>query len=80
MDQKIREVLRENGRLMIDVDTLNGESDLYEAGMNSHASVNVMLALENEFNIEFPDRLLSRAVFSSIASIREALIELGVEE
>ena len=31
--------------------------------MSSLASVNVMLALEGEFNIEFPDQMLNRSVF-----------------
>jgi acyl carrier protein len=44
--------------------------------MTSHASVNVMLALEDAFDIEFPDRMLTRSVFESIASIRAALTEL----
>ena len=52
------------------------EADLYEAGMTSHASVNVMLALEGEFDIEFPDHMLKRSVFDSIASISAALSEL----
>ena len=44
--------------------------------MSSQASVNVMLGLEDAFDIEFPDRMLTRAVFESIASIRAALTEL----
>ena len=36
------------------------DADLYEAGMTSHASVNVMLALEDAFDVEFPDRMLKR--------------------
>ena len=45
--------------------------------MTSHANcVNVMLALEDAFDIEFPDRMLKRSVFESISSIREALSEL----
>jgi acyl carrier protein len=44
--------------------------------MTSHASVNVMLALEGEFDIEFPDHMLKRNVFNSIRSIRSALSEL----
>jgi acyl carrier protein len=44
--------------------------------MTSHASVNVMLALEGEFDIEFPDAMLTRAVFSSIAAIRTAVDSL----
>jgi len=39
----------------------------------------VMLALEDHFDIEFPDRMLTRAVFESIASIEAALIELRSE-
>ena len=45
--------------------------------MTSHASVNVMLALEGAFDVEFPDHMLERTVFSSIASIRQALSELS---
>lgn len=52
------------------------DADLYQAGMTSHASVNVMLALEGEFDVEFPDHMLKRNVFNSIASINAALEEL----
>ena len=45
--------------------------------MTSHASVNVMLALEGEFDIEFPDHLLTRAVFASIGAIQAAVDELA---
>lgn len=38
--------------------------------MFSHSTVSIMLALEDEFDIEFPARLLRRSVFSSIASMR----------
>jgi acyl carrier protein len=58
------------------VDTLDDEQNLYDAGMSSHSTVNVMLALEDEFDVEFPARLLRRSIFSSVASIRNALDEL----
>ena len=76
MNEKIRAILKENARLPIDVDTLSDDSNLYDAGMSSHASVNVMLALEDEFEVEFPARFLRRSVFSSIANIAQALNEL----
>ena len=47
--------------------------------MTSHASVNLMLALENEFDVEFPDRMLRRGVFESVSSIKAALEELTSE-
>jgi acyl carrier protein len=73
---EIRQIITQHGRLPVDVQTLSDDADLYEAGMTSHASVNVMLALEGEFDIEFPDRMLKRSVFQSIASINAALEEL----
>ncbi len=57
--------------------TIDAESDLFAAGMTSHASVNVMLALEDELDIEFPERLLKKSTFSSIASILDALDQLA---
>ncbi len=72
----IRAILREHGRLASDAGALLDETDLYQAGMTSHASVNVMLALEGKFDVEFPDRMLKRSVFESIAAIRAAIEEL----
>lgn len=72
----IRRILEEHGRLSKDPASLAPNADLYEAGMTSHASVNVMLALEGEFDIEFPDHMLKRTVFESIAAIRAAVGEL----
>ena len=60
----------------MDASSLADDADLYQAGMTSHASVNVMLALEGAFDVEFPDRMLRRGVFESIAAIRAALQEL----
>jgi len=73
---KIRSILKEHGRLSRDIEALPPEADLYQAGMTSHASVNVMLALEGEFDVEFPDHMLKRNVFNTIASIHAALDEL----
>jgi len=76
MNEEIRQIIAAHGRLSIDVAALAPDADLYHAGMTSHASVNVMLALEDHFDIEFPDRMLKRSVFESIAAIERALVEL----
>lgn len=76
----IRKVIGDQGRLPVDVATLSADADLYEAGMTSHASVNVMLGLEDAFDVEFPDRMLKRDVFESIAAIEAAVSELQQEE
>ena len=72
----IRDILREHGRLAEDVASLSDQSDLFEAGLTSHASVNLMLALEEHFQIEFSERMLQRRTFATIASIRSCLDEL----
>ncbi len=74
--ERIRRILKEHGRLSADATTLADDADLYQAGMTSHASVNVMLALEGEFDVEFPDQMLRRDVFESVAAIRAAVSQL----
>jgi acyl carrier protein len=76
MDEKIRTILTEHGRFPVDVSTLGDSDDLFDAGMTSHASVNVMLALEEEFDFEFPEVMLRKSTFESVDAIRAALVEL----
>jgi acyl carrier protein len=73
---KIRQIVKSHAHLGVDLDSLKDSSDLYEAGMTSHSSVVLMLALENEFGVEFPSSLLSRSVFESIDSIATAVEDL----
>jgi acyl carrier protein len=79
MKERIRQVIKEHGRLAVDPDTLADDADLYQAGMTSHASVNVMIALEDTFDVEFLDSMLKRSVFESVDSIANALAEVGAE-
>lgn len=74
----IRGLLLEHAKISVDAKTVDSEDDLYAAGLTSHASVNVMLALEDAFDIEFPDRLLRKATFSSVRAIADAVREVNV--
>jgi len=76
MLEDIRAIVKEHARLSVDVVGLAEDADLYQAGLTSHASVNLMLALEDKFGVEFPDRMLRRGVFGSLASIKAAIEEL----
>jgi len=71
----IREVLTQHGRFP--VENLSEGDDLYNAGLTSLATVAVMLALEDKFNVEFPDSLIGRRTFKSIDSIAEAITKLA---
>jgi len=76
---EIRQIIEDHARLSVDAATLAETANLYAIGMSSHASVNVMLALEDHFDVEFPDRMLKRSVFESIESIAGAIVELQSE-
>lgn len=73
MRDRLRQILQEHGRLATDVGELADDSDLYQAGLTSHATVTLMLAIEDDFDIEFPERLLRRRTFESIAALAEAV-------
>ncbi|HEX4165883.1 MAG TPA: acyl carrier protein [Bryobacteraceae bacterium] len=77
MKERIRRIIRENARVPLNAASLDDSTDLYNAGMTSHASVVLMLALENEFDLEFPPALLSRSVFESVDSIAAAIAGLA---
>ncbi len=71
---KIRAVLVAHAALPAGVaETLDDDTDLFQAGMASFASVNVMLGLEDAFDIEFPDSMLTRDIFRSVDSIAIAV-------
>jgi acyl carrier protein len=74
--EQIRPIVAEHARLRVDVDQLSDDSDLYEAGLTSLSTVNLMLALEEHFDCEFSDRMLGRKTFASIRSLSEAITEL----
>jgi acyl carrier protein len=80
LQARVRAVFRATEFLQADIDGIADDADLYAAGLNSHATVNLMLALEEAFDVELPDRLLRRRTFSSIDAIAEALAEVGVKE
>lgn len=78
---QIRAILAEHGRLLVDVATLADEADLYQAGLTSLATVNLMLALEERFDVEFTDKMLGRKTFGTIAALNDAIASLkGAQE
>jgi acyl carrier protein len=79
LNAQIRQVLADHARLPVDINAVADHADLFQAGMTSHASVNVMLALEDSFDIEFPDSMLKRSVFESIGAIDAAISQITVK-
>lgn len=76
MQDQIREVLAAHGRMAVDPREVDDQADLYQLGMTSHASVDVMLALEDAFDIEFPEEVLTKSTFESVRNIEQAIESL----
>jgi acyl carrier protein len=74
--EKVRLILSKHARLAASAEQIETTTDLYNVGLTSLATVALMLALEEEFDIEFPDNMLSRNTFGSIESIVDAVQRL----
>jgi acyl carrier protein len=59
---------------MPDLD-LEPDTDLWDAGITSVQIVRVMIAVEDEFEIELPEQVLNRATFSTVQSIAQVVRE-----
>ena len=74
--EEIRSIVALNGRLPVEIATIGDGEDLFHKGMTSTASVSVMLALQARFGFEFPDSMLRRSTFESVAAMQAAVVEL----
>ncbi|MDD4866668.1 MAG: acyl carrier protein [Mycobacterium sp.] len=73
MQERIRDILAEHGHMAVDPHEVGDHADLYELGMTSTASVNVMLALEDVFGVEFPDEALRKSTFACVRNIEQVV-------
>ena len=77
VQDRVRRVIEVNLPLLRNAGSLDASADLYSAGMSSLSSVNLMLALENEFDLEFPPDVLNRSAFQSIDAITKSVERLS---
>jgi acyl carrier protein len=80
MNNALREIFAKQGRMAQALEGLGDDADLFAAGLDSLAIVNVMLAVEDHFDVEIPDEYLNRATFSSIAALATVLHKLQAEQ
>lgn len=69
MEDKIREILSENATLEVPVENIGLEDDLFKIGLDSINSIQVIVAIESVFDIEFEDEDLVDDNVRSIRSI-----------
>ncbi|MCP2351253.1 acyl carrier protein [Nonomuraea roseoviolacea] len=80
VERRLRELLARRSVLPGVIESVDAGADLWELGMESLAMVGVMVAVEDEFGVEFPDELLTRDTFRSLAVITDAVVSLTREE
>ena len=73
IENQVRDVLAAHGRMAVDPQQVDDQADLYKLGLTSHASVDVMLALEDAFDIEFPEEVLKKSTFESVHNISQII-------
>jgi acyl carrier protein len=72
IQDRVRQLLKEQGT--VQTGGLTDATDLYAAGLTSLATVDLMMAIEQAFDLVLPDEALHRRTFASIGSIA-AVIE-----
>jgi len=72
----IRTILKHVAHLEAAIDSIGDGDDLYEAGLSSLDTIQLMLAIERQFNIEIPDEMLNRNLFRSIDALADTIATL----
>lgn len=72
----IRDIVIKHARIPAASAALTAEADLYALGLSSMTTVHLMVALEDQFEVEFPDRMLGRKTFQSLQAMADAVEEL----
>jgi acyl carrier protein len=77
--ETIRAVLATHSRIRAPMAEIGNDANLFTAGMTSLASVDVILALEEAFEIEFADHMMHRKTFESVNAIAAAIESLRMK-
>jgi acyl carrier protein len=76
VEDEIRKLVTANATLAIGEASLADDTDLFNAGMTSYASVTIMMSLEEHFGVEFPESSIRRDTFQTIAAMAAVITDL----
>ncbi|QQC67289.1 acyl carrier protein [Paraburkholderia ginsengisoli] len=76
MKNELRQIIKDTAHFEVSMDSISDDDDLYEAGLSSLNTIQLMLAIERHFNIEIPDQMLNRHLFQSLNSLADAVTTL----
>lgn len=76
MRDRVRTIVGSMNLVPVPVDGLSDDDNLFDAGMTSFGSVQLMMAIEEEFDIEFPNSLLTRKTFATLGGLTSAVEQI----
>lgn len=76
MRDRVRAIVASMNLVPVPLDGLTEQDNLFDAGMTSFGSVQLMMAIEEEFDIEFPNSLLTRKTFATLDGLNAAVEQL----
>jgi acyl carrier protein len=72
LQQQLRDLVVENSSLASE-DLASPAGDLFEAGLSSLDCVRILLAIEDDFDLELPEEIINRELFSSVENLAAAV-------
>ncbi len=76
MRDRLRAMVASMNLLPVPVDGLSDQDNLFDAGMTSFGSVQLMLAIEEALDVEFPNSLLTRKTFATFGDLTSAVEQM----
>jgi len=76
----IEQLIDREARLTLPARDVTPRADLYRLGLTPYTAIRLLLAIEREFEVVFPRRLLNRASMASIEAIMACLRETTPEQ
>jgi acyl carrier protein len=73
MSEEIRNIIKKIGVLDANNVTISDDQNLYDLGLDSFGTVDLMLAVEEYYGIKFGPQFMRRETFSSIAALDAAI-------
>lgn len=70
--EQMRELIVDNSSLEAG-DVVDESADLFAAGLSSLDCVRILLAIEDEFDIELAEDIINRELFSTVAKLSAAV-------
>jgi acyl carrier protein len=74
LQQSVRALISENSGIEV-TDAISNTDDLFEAGLQSLDCVRILIAIEDDFEIELPNDIIERKLFSTVENLSAAISE-----